>query len=67
MKSLIYALFMACMAETIPNPHIVSNLTSEQQHLIRKYADRKCSQQVIEYLNLQDENSMCRLPESPCM
>lgn len=66
MEQLIYLLFMMCIKETIPNPHTINYLTSEQTQLIRKYAEEKCNQRVDFYLGKQ-ENPMCEEYNTECM
>jgi len=66
MNQLIYLLFMACMAETIPNPRTIENLTPEQTGLIQAYANEKCKQRVEFYLNINPE-PMCAEWNTECM
>tara|TARA_R100001086_G_scaffold242322_1_gene169927 strand:- start:1157 stop:1357 length:201 start_codon:yes stop_codon:yes gene_type:complete len=58
MEQLAYALFIMCVAETIPNPHTIDNLTEEQEGLIRAYTVEKCNSRVNYFIG-GAESPMC--------
>ena len=56
MKYLAYLVFTTCLQITLPNPYTINNLTSEQQGVLRKYAEAKCNREASFYRSIQEDN-----------